>query len=108
MFITEAFAQAADGAAAQGSPFTLPLMMAGMFAVFYFLVLRPNAKRQKEHQAMLSALAKGDEVVTAGGIFGRVAKIGENAVTLELAEGVEVQIQRAAITQVLPKGTIKN
>ena len=79
-----------------------------MFAIFYFLLIRPQQKKAKEHKALLDALAKGDEVVTGGGIAGRVAKVGENFVTVELAEGVEVQVQKPAIQLVLPKGTLKS
>lgn len=83
----------------------LPLVL--MFVVLYFVMIRPQLKRQKEHKAMVSALAKGDEVVTAGGFLGKVSKIGEIYVSVELATGVEVQMQRSAVVQVLPKGTIK-
>jgi preprotein translocase subunit YajC len=78
-----------------------------MFVVLYFVMIRPQMKRQKEHKAMVEALAKGDEVVTAGGFLGKVSKIGETYIGVELASGVEVQMQRSAVTQVLPKGTIK-
>jgi preprotein translocase subunit YajC len=70
-------------------------------------MIRPQQKKAKEHQAMLDALGKGDEVVTGGGIAGRVTKIGENYVTVDIAEGVEVQVQKPAIALVLPKGTLK-
>ena len=83
----------------------LPLLL--MFAVLYFVMIRPQMKKQKEHRAMIEALAKGDEVVTAGGLLGRVSKLGEGFITLELATGVEVQMQRASVVQVLPKGTMK-
>jgi preprotein translocase subunit YajC len=78
-----------------------------MFVVLYFVMIRPQMKRQKEHKAMVEALAKGDEVVTAGGFLGKVSKIGETYIGVELSSGVEVQMQRSAVTQVLPKGTIK-
>jgi len=84
----------------------LPLVL--MFVVLYFVMIRPQLKRQKEHKAMVEALAKGDEVVTAGGFLGKVSKIGDTYVGVELADGVEVQMQRSAVVQVLPKGTIKN
>ena len=83
----------------------LPLVL--MFVVLYFIMIRPQMKRQKEHRAMIDALAKGDEVVTSGGLLGKVARLGEGFVHLEVAEGVEVQIQRSAVAQVLPKGTLK-
>ena len=109
MFISEAFAQAAPAAAAD-SPFgslgsMLPLVL--MFVVLYFVMIRPQMKRQKEHRTMVEALAKGDEVATAGGLLGRVTKLGDTYVSVEIANGVEIQLQRSAVVQVLPKGTIK-
>jgi preprotein translocase subunit YajC len=83
----------------------LPLVL--MFVVLYFVMIRPQMKKQKEHRAMVEALAKGDEVVTAGGLLGRVSKIGDSFIGVELATGVEVQMQRSAVVQVLPKGTMK-
>ena len=83
----------------------LPLLL--MFVVLYFVMIRPQRKRQKEHRAMIEALAKGDEVATAGGLLGKVTRLGDTHIGLELAEGVEVQLQRNAVVQVLPKGTIK-
>ena len=82
----------------------LPLVL--MFVVLYFVMIRPQMKKQKEHRAMIDALAKGDEVATAGGLLGKVTKLGDAYLTLELAAGVEVQLQRSAIVQVLPKGAI--
>ena len=83
----------------------LPLLL--MFAVLYFVMIRPQMKKQKEHRAMIDALAKGDEVVTAGGLLGKVSKIGDAYIGVELATGVEVQLQLSAVVQVLPKGTLK-
>ncbi len=83
----------------------LPLVL--MFVVLYFVMIRPQMKKQKEHKAMIDAIAKGDEVVTAGGVLGKVSKLGDSYVGLEVANGVEIQIQRSAIVQVLPKGTFK-
>ena len=80
----------------------LPLVL--MFVVLYFVMIRPQMKKQKEHQAMISALVKGDEVATAGGLLGRVSRLGDVYVGLEIAPGVEVQLQRNSIVQVLPKG----
>jgi preprotein translocase subunit YajC len=110
VFISEAFAQAAPAAAAAESPLSgitgmLPIIL--MFVVLYFVMIRPQMKRQKEHKAMIDALAKGDEVVVAGGLLGRVSKMGDSFLTVEVANGVEVQVQRAAVVQVLPKGTFK-
>ena len=109
MFIPEAFAQTAPAAGADsafgGLGSMLPLIL--MFVVLYFVMIRPQMKRQKEHKAMIDALAKGDEVVTGGGMVGRVSKMGESYLHVEVANGVEIQVQRGAIVQVLPKGTFK-
>ena len=83
----------------------LPLV--AMFVVLYFVMIRPQMKKQKEHRKMIEAVAKGDEVVTAGGVLGTISKVGENYLGLEVSKGVEVQIQRSAVVQVLPKGSIK-
>ena len=83
-------------------------LIVAMFAVLYFLMIRPQMKRAKEHKTMIDALQKGDEVVTAGGLLGRISRIGDNYVTIEIAERVEIQVQRPAVQLVLPKGTIKN
>ena len=109
MFISEAFAQTAPAAAGSSTESSLlsllPLVL--MFVVLYFIMIRPQMKRQKEHKSMIEALAKGDEVVLGGGIVGRVAKLGESMLHIEVATGVEVQVQRSAVVQVLPKGTYK-
>ncbi len=108
MFISTAYAQTAPAPAAGGTESTLitlaPLVL--MFVVLYFIMIRPQMKRQKEHKAMIEALAKGDEVVTAGGLLGKVTKLGESYVSIEAGNG-ELMVQRTAIVQVLPKGTIK-
>ena len=83
----------------------LPLVL--MFVVLYFVMIRPQMKKSKEHRAMIDALAKGDEVVTGGGMLGKVTKLGESYVSVEVANGVEIQLQRSAVVQVLPKGSIK-
>ena len=83
----------------------LPLLL--MFGVLYFVMIRPQMRTQKEMKAMVDALAKGDEVVTVGGMLGKITKLTDNALGLEVANGVELQIQRNAVVQVLPKGTIK-
>ncbi|MDR3397868.1 MAG: preprotein translocase subunit YajC [Pandoraea sp.] len=83
----------------------LPLVL--MFVVLYFIMIRPQMKRQKETRNMLAALSKGDEVVTSGGLAGRISKVGETFVTVEIAENVEINVQKGAITTLLPKGTIK-
>ena len=110
MFISSAFAQTVPAAAAGGDMQSslmsmLPLVL--MFVVLYFVMIRPQMKKQKEHRTMIEALAKGDEIVTVGGILGKVSKLGDNYLTLEIAANVEVQIQRSAVVQVLPKGSIK-
>ncbi|AEG94814.1 preprotein translocase subunit YajC [Ramlibacter tataouinensis] len=109
MLISSAFAQTAPAAAGgdmQSSLMSmLPLVL--MFVVLYFVMIRPQMKRQKEHRAMIEALAKGDEVATAGGVLGRVTKLGDTYLGVEIANGVEIQVQRSAVVQVLPKGTIK-
>ncbi|QWE06346.1 preprotein translocase subunit YajC [Polynucleobacter sp. JS-JIR-5-A7] len=107
MWISNAFAQApAAGADAGGLMSFLPLVL--MFAVLYFIMIRPQMKRQKETKAMLEALAVGDEVLTVGGIFGKVTVLKDDAVTVEIATGTQVQMQKGAITTVLPKGTLKS
>jgi len=109
VFISEAFAQAAPAAGADsmfgGLGSMLPLIL--MFVVLYFVMIRPQMKRQKEHKSMIDALAKGDEVVTSGGVLGRVTKLGESFVGVEISNGVEVQVQRSSVVQVVPKGTFK-
>jgi preprotein translocase subunit YajC len=109
VFISSAFAQtapaAADGGMQSSLMSMLPLVL--MFVVLYFVMIRPQMKRQKEARALIEALAKGDEVVTAGGMLGKISKLGETYLTVELGTGVEAQIQRSAVVQVLPKGTIK-
>ena len=109
MFISTAYAQTAPAAAQGGIESSLmsllPLIL--MFVVLYFIMIRPQMKRQKEHRAMIEALAKGDEVATAGGLLGKVTRLGDSHIGIELAAGVEVQLQRSAVVQVLPKGTLK-
>jgi preprotein translocase subunit YajC len=108
VFISSAFAQTAPAAGGdmQSSLMSmLPLVL--MFVVLYFVMIRPQMKKQKEHRTMVDALAKGDEVVTAGGLLGKVSKIGDSFIGVEIANGVEVQLQRSAVVQVLPKGSIK-
>ena len=83
------------------------LLILAMFGVMYFLMIRPQMKRAKEHKTMVESLQKGDEVITAGGILGRISKVDDQYVTVAIAAGVEIQAQRAAIQTVLPKGTIK-
>jgi preprotein translocase subunit YajC len=105
LFVSNAYAQ---DAAAQGGSVMSFLPLIALIAVFYFLILRPQQKRAKEQKSMIEALQKGDEVVTVGGELGRVTKIGENYLGLEIAENVIVNIQKSAVQNVLPKGTIKS
>ncbi len=108
-FISDALAQAQApaGGSPQGGYFTL-IMLIVLFVAFYFLLIRPQSKRAKEHKALIAALAKGDEVVTNGGTLGRITHVGDNFVTVEIADGVETKVQRQAIQSVMPKGTIKS
>ena len=111
MLITPAFAQtAAAGSPESGLLSFLPLLF--MFAIMYFLMIRPQMKKQKEHKNLLDNLQKGDEVIAGGGMLGRISKLTENYVTLEIAtlgeKPVEVQVQRASVAVVLPKGTLKS
>jgi len=103
--IDNAYAQ--TGAAPSGGGLPQILMLVMFVAIFYFMLIRPQQKRAKEAQQMLAKLATGDEVVTSGGVMGRVTDINDNIVTLEIADGVRVKVQKSAVTQVLPKGTIK-
>ena len=106
--MTSVVAQAAGGAAQAPNPIMTFLPLIGLFAVFYFLMIRPQMKRQKEHRAMLSALSKGDEVVTNGGIAGRVEELGEAFLVVEIAPNVKVRVQKGSVSQVLPKGSLKS
>jgi preprotein translocase subunit YajC len=109
-FISDALAEgaAATGKTSAQSPMVSLVMLAVLFGLFYLLLIRPQAKRAKEHKAMVDAIAKGDEVVTNGGMLCRITKVGDMFVTVEAADGVLVKIQRNAIQSVMPKGTIKS
>jgi len=104
--IPDAMAQAAGGAP-PGGGLSMIVMMGLFVVIFYFLLIRPQQKKQKEHQAMLSKLANGDEVVTTGGILGRIVEITDNFITLEISEGVRIKVQRFHVTSLVPKGTLK-
>ena len=109
MLISNAFAQTAPAAGSDlGSSLMGMLPLVLMFVVLYFVMIRPQMKRQKEHRAMIDALAKGDEVATAGGLLGRITRVGDHSLSLQVADGVEVEIQRSAVVQVLPKGSLKS
>ena len=105
LLITNAWAQ--DGASGFGG-LTGILPMVLIFVVFYFLLIRPQQKRSKEHKAMVAAIAKGDEIVTNGGTLGKVTAVDENFATVEIAPGVKIKVQRMAISQMMPKGTVKS
>lgn len=106
MLISNAYAQTAGAAGPLGGLMEfLPIIL--MFGVLYFLMIRPQMKKAKEHKALLAALQKGDEVVTGGGLTGRVTKVGEAYVHVEIAEGVEVVVQKPSVVIVLPKGSLK-
>ena len=107
MLISNAYAQAAAAAGPMDSIMQfLPIIL--MFVVLYFLMIRPQMKKAKEHKALVEALAKGDEVITSSGIAGRIAKVTDDFVTVTIAENVDIQMQKVAVAVVLPKGTLKN
>ena len=105
-FIQDAYAQAAAPAASDPWLSMLPLVI--IFVVFYFLLIRPQQKRQKEHRELIAKLATGDEVVTAGGVIGRITEVNDSFVHVEVADGVTIKVQRQTIGAVMPKGTLKN
>ena len=104
-FIQDALAQGAGGG---GSPFPGLIMLVVLFVLFYFLLIRPQQKRQKEHKNLVEQLAKGDEVVTQGGMLGKITEVGESFVSVEIAAGTQIKVQRVAIAALMPKGTIKS
>ena len=104
-FISDAMAQ---GAESQGGTLELILPLLLMFGIFYFLLIRPQQKKAKEHKKMIEAIGKGDEIITNGGLLAKIASVDDNFLTCKIADNVEVKIQRHAVTSVLPKGTIKN
>jgi len=106
--ISLAHAQTAGAAADPTGGFMQLLPMILMFVVLWFLMIRPQMKKAKEHKAMIDALAKGDEVVTSGGIAGKITQVGDSYVGIEVAENVQIQVQRPAVAMVLPKGTLKS
>ncbi len=106
LFIATAWAQDA-GAAPGGSMLMQLLPLVLIFVVFYFLLIRPQTKRAKEHREMVGKLQSGDEVVTNGGLLGRITEVGDNFITLEVARGVAIQVQKFQVSQLMPKGTVK-
>jgi preprotein translocase subunit YajC len=105
LLITPAWAQAATGSTGSTLTTILPLLL--IFVVFYFLLIRPQTKRAKEHREMVAKLATGDEVVTNGGVLGRISEVGEHFITLQVSSGVAIQVQKFQIAQLMPKGTFK-
>ena len=105
MFISNAYAQTAQADPTGGLLSLLPLLL--MFVILWFLMIRPQMKRSKEHKAMVAALARGDEIVTQGGVAGRVSDLNDNFVHLEVADNVNIIVQRSAVATVLPKGTLR-
>ncbi len=105
LLVPAAWAQ--DGAA-QGDPLIMFLWLGGIFVLFYFLLIRPQSKKQKEHRQMVEALSAGDEVVTAGGVLGRITDVSDQFLTVEVASNVAIKVQRHTIAAVLPKGTLKS
>lgn len=103
-FISDAMAQAAPAAGSGGIMAFLPMI--ALFVVFYFLLIRPQQKRQKEHKNMVAGLAKGDEIVTMGGVLGKITAVDDNFITLEIAKGTEIKVQRMSVQAMMPKGTI--
>jgi preprotein translocase subunit YajC len=105
-FISDAFAEAAGQSSDSGLLGMLPLLL--IFVLFYFMLIRPQAKRAKEHKNMVGSLVKGDEIVTNGGLLGRITEVGESFLSVQVADGVEVKIQRQSVSALVPKGTIKS
>ncbi len=105
-FISEAVAQ--NGAAPQSSGLEFFLMIGIFFLIMYFMIIRPQSKRAKEHKQLVESLAKGDEVVTNGGLLGKITEVGESFIQIEVSQGVAVQVQKNAVATVMPKGTLKS
>ena len=106
MLISQAWAQGADGGTGGFLVQLFPLVL--IFVVFYFLLIRPQQKKAKEHQALISKISSGDEVVTTGGILGKVVEVGDSFVTIEVAEGVQIKVQKFQVGSLMPKGTLKS
>lgn len=105
-FISDAWAEAAPAAGTPNLIEFVPLIL--IFVVFYFMLIRPQMKRAKEHKKLIEALAKNDEVVTSGGLLGKITRVDESFISIEIASGVEIKVQRSAVTSVVPKGTYKS
>ena len=108
ILIPEAVAQTAQGGGAAGSPWPTLIMFGGLFAIMYFMMIRPQRKRQKEHQQLVDSLAKGNEVVMTSGMLGKVTDVDEAYVSIDAGDGVNLKFQKMSVHAVLPKGTIKS
>jgi len=106
-FISDAMAEGGAAAAQQGDPITALLFPIGLLVLFYFFLIRPQSKRAKEQKAMVDALSKGDEVITQGGILGKITKVADSFVSLEIADNVTITVQKSSVGALMPKGTIK-
>ncbi len=104
-FISDAYAQGVGGG---GAPYGDIMFLVLLFAVFYFLLIRPQQKRAKEHKKMVEAVSIGDEVITNGGLLGKVLEVGDSFLTVKIADAVDVKLQRSSVASTLPKGTIKS
>ena len=107
-FISDAIAANAAPAQQAGDPAFSIIFMVVIFVIFYFLLIRPQSKRVKEHKKLVESMAKGDEIVTNGGVLGKITHVGDNFLTIEIAKGTEIKIQRDAVASMMPKGTIKS
>ena len=107
-FISDAMAAAPAATGGQSDPLMSLLLPVGLVALFYFMLIRPQSKRHKEHKELIAGVQKGEEIVTSGGMLGKITKVEESFVTLEISDGISINIQRQAITSIMPKGTIKN
>ena len=104
--ISDAMAESAP--AAPGGGYEMFIMIGIFFAIMYFMIIRPQQKKQKDHRKLISSLSKGDEVVTTGGIMGKILKVGDNSLQIEISEGVTIRLQKSSISSVLPKGSLKH
>ncbi len=107
-FISSAYAQTATGAAVQPNPIFNYLFIGGFALIFYFMIWRPQSKRQKEHKSLIESIGKGDEVLTSSGMLGKVTKIDDHYVAIQITDNVEIKMQKSSVAAVLPKGTIKS
>ncbi len=104
--ISDAMAESPAGPL--GGGYEIFIMIGIFFAIMYFMIIRPQQKRSKDHRKLISSLSKGDEIVTSGGVLGKILKVGDNSITLEIAEGVAIKLQKSSISSVLPKGSMKH